>query len=55
MTISQVSFGSHEPVLDVKDLIVKYIGDTRSTTAVVSFFIARIARKALASRLPDGD
>ena len=41
MTISQVSFGSHEPVLDVKDLTVKYIGDTRSTTAVdrVSFSI----------------
>ena len=41
MTISQVSFGSHEPVLDVKNLTVKYIGDTRSTTAVdrVSFSI----------------
>lgn len=41
MTVSQVSFGSHEPVLDVKNLTVKYIGDTRSTTAVdrVSFSI----------------
>ncbi|QCO98128.1 ABC transporter ATP-binding protein [Arthrobacter sp. 24S4-2] len=41
MTVSQVSFGSHEPVLEVKNLTVKYIGDTRSTTAVdrVSFSI----------------
>ena len=41
MTVSQVSFGSHEPVLEVKDLTVKYVGDTRSTTAVdrVSFSI----------------
>ena len=41
MTVSQVSFGSHEAVLDVKNLTVKYIGDTRSTTAVdnVSFSI----------------
>ena len=41
MTVSQTSFGSHEPVLDVKNLTVKYIGDTRSTTAVddVSFSI----------------
>lgn len=41
MTISQVSFGSHEPVLEVKDLTVKYVSDTRSVTAVdrVSFSI----------------
>ena len=41
MTVSQVSFGSHEPVLDVQNLTVKYVGDTRSTTAVdrVSFSI----------------
>ena len=41
MTVSQTSFGTHEPVLDIKDLTVKYRGDTRSTTAVdrVSFSI----------------
>ena len=41
MTVSQTSFGSHEPVLDVRNLTVQYIGDTRSTTAVdnVSFSI----------------
>ena len=41
MTVSQTSFGSHQPVLEIKDLTVKYRGDTRSTTAVdrVSFSI----------------
>jgi peptide/nickel transport system ATP-binding protein len=41
VTVSQVSFGSHVPVLDVRNLTVKYVGDTRSTTAVdnVSFSI----------------
>ena len=41
MTVSQTSLGSHEPVLEIKDLTVKYRGDTRSTTAVdrVSFSI----------------
>lgn len=41
MTVSQTSLGSHQPVLEIKDLTVKYRGDTRSTTAVdrVSFSI----------------
>ena len=41
MTVSQVSFGSHESVLEVTDLTVQYVGEARSTTAVdrVSFSI----------------
>lgn len=41
MTVSQTSLGSHLPVLEIKDLTVKYRGDTRSITAVdrVSFSI----------------
>lgn len=41
MTVSQTSFGSHESVLQVRDLVVQYVSDTRAVTAVdrVSFDI----------------